>query len=49
MRGSLKNALDWLVSSGELYGKPVAWCYRPPSPCSRSCLPWKRCIARTSG
>jgi chromate reductase len=24
MPGSLKNALDWLVSSGELYGKPVA-------------------------
>jgi chromate reductase, NAD(P)H dehydrogenase (quinone) len=23
--GSLKNALDWLVGSGELYGKPVAW------------------------
>ena len=22
--GSLKNALDWLVGSGELYGKPVA-------------------------
>ncbi len=24
MPGSLKNALDWLVSSGELYEKPVA-------------------------
>ena len=24
MPGSLKNALDWLVSSGELYGKPAA-------------------------
>jgi chromate reductase len=23
--GSLKNVLDWLVGSGELYGKPVAW------------------------
>ena len=23
--GSLKNAIDWLVSSGELYRKPVAW------------------------
>lgn len=23
--GSLKNLLDWLVGSGELYGKPVAW------------------------
>jgi chromate reductase, NAD(P)H dehydrogenase (quinone) len=23
--GSLKNALDWVVGSGELYGKPVAW------------------------
>jgi NAD(P)H-dependent FMN reductase len=24
MPGSLKNALDWLVSTGGLYGKPVA-------------------------
>jgi chromate reductase, NAD(P)H dehydrogenase (quinone) len=24
MPGSLKNALDWVVGSGELYGKPVA-------------------------
>jgi NAD(P)H-dependent FMN reductase len=23
--GSLKNLLDWLVGSGELYEKPVAW------------------------
>jgi chromate reductase, NAD(P)H dehydrogenase (quinone) len=23
--GSLKNLLDWVVGSGELYGKPVAW------------------------
>lgn len=23
--GSVKNALDWLVGSGELYGKPAAW------------------------
>jgi NAD(P)H-dependent FMN reductase len=23
--GSLKNAIDWLVGSGELYRKPVAW------------------------
>ncbi len=23
--GSLKNAVDWLVGSGELYRKPVAW------------------------
>jgi chromate reductase len=23
--GSLKNVLDWLVGSGELYRKPVAW------------------------
>ena len=22
--GALKNALDWIVGSGELYGKPVA-------------------------
>lgn len=24
MPGSLKNALDWLVGTGDLYGKPVA-------------------------
>ena len=30
MPGSLKNALDWLVSSGELYGKPaVVLCGSP--------------------
>jgi NAD(P)H-dependent FMN reductase len=23
--GSLKNAIDWLVGTGELYSKPVAW------------------------
>lgn len=23
--GSFKNALDWTVGTGELYGKPVAW------------------------
>lgn len=23
--GSMKNAFDWLVGSGELYGKPAAW------------------------
>jgi chromate reductase len=23
--GSLKNALDWTVRGGQLYGKPVAW------------------------
>jgi NAD(P)H-dependent FMN reductase len=23
--GSFKNALDWTVGGGELYGKPVAW------------------------
>jgi NAD(P)H-dependent FMN reductase len=23
--GSLKNLLDWIVGTGELYGKPVAW------------------------
>jgi NAD(P)H-dependent FMN reductase len=31
MPGSLKNALDWLVSSGELYGKPAAWLCASPS------------------
>jgi NAD(P)H-dependent FMN reductase len=23
--GSFKNALDWTVGTGELYGRPVAW------------------------
>jgi chromate reductase, NAD(P)H dehydrogenase (quinone) len=32
MPGSLKNALDWLVSSGELYGKPAAVLCASPSP-----------------
>lgn len=32
MPGSLKNALDWLVSSGELYRKPVAALSASPSP-----------------
>jgi len=31
MPGSLKNALDWLVSSGELYGKPAALLCGSPS------------------
>ena len=30
--GSLKNALDWMVSSGEFYGKPVAVISASPSP-----------------
>lgn len=29
--GTLKNALDWLVSSGELYGKPVVLMNAAPS------------------
>ena len=29
--GALKNALDWTVSSGELYGKPVAAISASPS------------------
>jgi NAD(P)H-dependent FMN reductase len=32
MPGSLKNALDWLVGTGELYGKPVAIVSAAPSP-----------------
>ena len=32
MPGALKNALDWLVSSGELYRKPVAALSASPSP-----------------
>jgi NAD(P)H-dependent FMN reductase len=31
MPGVLKNALDWLVRSGELYGKPVAVVCAAPS------------------
>jgi NAD(P)H-dependent FMN reductase len=31
MPGVLKNALDWLVSSGELYGKPVVVVSAEPS------------------
>ena len=31
MPGVLKNALDWLVSSGELYGKPVIVLCAAPS------------------
>jgi len=30
--GALKNALDWLVGSGELYGKPVAVLCASPRP-----------------
>jgi chromate reductase len=30
--GALKNALDWTVSSGEFYGKPVAIISASPSP-----------------
>ena len=30
--GSLKNALDWLVGTGELYGKPVAVLSASPRP-----------------
>ncbi len=32
MPGSLKNALDWLVGTGELYDKPVAIVSAAPSP-----------------
>jgi chromate reductase len=32
MPGVLKNALDWLVSSGELYGKSLAVLSAAPSP-----------------
>jgi NAD(P)H-dependent FMN reductase len=32
MPGVLKNALDWLVSSGEMYSKPVAVLCAAPSP-----------------
>ncbi|NJR32237.1 MAG: NAD(P)H-dependent oxidoreductase, partial [Chamaesiphon sp. CSU_1_12] len=30
--GSLKNALDWIVSSGEFMGKPTAIISASPSP-----------------
>jgi len=32
MPGVLKNALDWLVGTGELYGKPVAIVSAAPAP-----------------
>ena len=32
MPGVLKNALDWLVGTGELYGKPVVIVSAAPSP-----------------
>ena len=32
MPGTLKNALDWLVGSGELYGKPAVVVSAAPSP-----------------
>ncbi len=32
MPGVLKNALDWLVGTGELYDKPVALLSAAPSP-----------------
>jgi NAD(P)H-dependent FMN reductase len=32
MPGSLKNALDWLVGTGELYEKPVAVVSAAPAP-----------------
>ncbi len=32
MPGSLKNALDWLVGTGELYDQPVAILSAAPSP-----------------
>jgi NAD(P)H-dependent FMN reductase len=32
MPGTLKNALDWLVGTGELYDKPVAIVSAAPSP-----------------
>lgn len=32
MPGSLKNALDWLVGTGELYDQPVAIVSAAPSP-----------------
>jgi NAD(P)H-dependent FMN reductase len=42
--GALKNALDWLVGSGELYGKPVAVLIGSPRPdggrYAREALQW---------
>lgn len=41
MPGSLKNALDWLVSSASLYRKPVAALSASPSPRGGDCaLAW---------
>ena len=45
MPGVLKNALDWLVSSCELYGKPVAVLCAAPSP-ERAHMCAKRWLGR---
>ena len=47
MPGALKNALDWVVGSGELYGKPVA--LLNPSPESLFAHPQLAEVLRTMG
>jgi len=43
--GSLKNALDWIVGSGELYGKPVAVLCASPRP--NGCVHGRAAIEQT--
>jgi len=43
--GVLKNALDWIVGSGELYGKPVAVLCASPRP--EGCVQGRAAIEQT--
>ena len=43
--GALKNALDWLVGSGELYGKPVAVLCASPRP--NGCADGRQALEQT--
>jgi chromate reductase len=50
MPGSLKNALDWLVGTGELYDKPVAIVSAAPSPeRGENARRWVEDVARMQG
>jgi NAD(P)H-dependent FMN reductase len=50
MPGSLKNALDWLVGTGELYGKRVVvLSAAPSSERGRNARAWVEDVARMQG
>jgi NAD(P)H-dependent FMN reductase len=50
MPGALKNALDWLVGSGELYGKPVVVLSAAPSQQrGGNARRWVEDVVRTQG